>query len=195
MNGHKCVALDIGGVCIDILPEKCLKRLGVSDWLAVPEEFLSAVDGIETGVMGHDEWLRVFHDVTGGVFSDSELIAAWNEVIGLERAGMVDLVRDYSARGVRFVYFSDTSPDHISYLNGFSEISGMVYDAVYSFEVGAKKPGSLMYEDFERRFGVPELYIDDKPENIAAGIRRGWNSRQYRAVSDAGEALAELFGQ
>ena len=33
-----------------------------------------------------------------------------------------------------------------------------------------------MFEAFEKRFGVPALYVDDRKELIEAARKRGWNA-------------------
>lgn len=50
---------------------------------------------------------------------------------------------------------------------------------VLSYEHGAMKPDAKLYEVIEQvsgRKGGELLYIDDRPENVAAGAARGWQS-------------------
>lgn len=55
-----------------------------------------------------------------------------------------------------------------------------LFDGIYtSFEQGHLKPRSEAYENIMRLFTLdPEhiLYFDDRPENIEAGLRAGWQS-------------------
>jgi len=48
---------------------------------------------------------------------------------------------------------------------------------ILSYEHGAMKPDAQIYEVVERkagRRGADLLYLDDRPENVAAGAARGW---------------------
>jgi HAD superfamily hydrolase (TIGR01509 family) len=50
---------------------------------------------------------------------------------------------------------------------------------VLSYEVRSMKPDSRIYEAVERVSGFSRsdlLYLDDRPENIAAGESRGWQA-------------------
>jgi putative hydrolase of the HAD superfamily len=50
---------------------------------------------------------------------------------------------------------------------------------VLSYEHGAMKPSARLYEIAERasgRRGEEIIYIDDRPENIEAGLARGWRA-------------------
>ena len=55
----------------------------------------------------------------------------------------------------------------------FSNFDGYIL----SYEQGVMKPEPKIYEAVERlsnRHGDQLLYLDDRPENIAAGAERGW---------------------
>jgi HAD superfamily hydrolase (TIGR01509 family) len=50
---------------------------------------------------------------------------------------------------------------------------------VYSFETRSMKPDSGIYEALEQRAGARGaeiFYLDDRPENVAAGRARGWQA-------------------
>ncbi|MGA9450427.1 MAG: HAD-IA family hydrolase, partial [Verrucomicrobiia bacterium] len=50
---------------------------------------------------------------------------------------------------------------------------------IFSYEVGAMKPEAKIYEVLEKlagRSGADILYLDDRPENVAAGAARGWRA-------------------
>ena len=47
-----------------------------------------------------------------------------------------------------------------------------------------------MYEAFEDQYGKPDLYIDDRPDNIAGGKQFGWNSQQFTSVEELRSVLS-----
>ena len=65
-----------------------------------------------------------------------------------------------------------------------------VTDCVGSNEVHALKPEEAMFAAFERRFGVPDLYLDDRMDLINAANARGWHAVQARR--DVGSLRREL---
>lgn len=66
---------------------------------------------------------------------------------------------------------------------------------ILSYEIGAMKPAAKIYEAAERAAQVPVhqiLFIDDKPENVAAAVNRGWQARQCFGGNQAIEVLTEF---
>jgi len=90
---------------------------------------------------------------------------------------MVQLQAAVRQRGVRTYIFSNTNELAVTHIRQsfpfFSNFDGYIY----SFEHGAMKPDARLYEVVERlacRRSAEILYLDDRPENIAAGAARGW---------------------
>ena len=177
----KTIALDIGNVCIRITPERCAEALGEPPSVGIPKDLLGSVDKMERDQISEKEWMKDFHKVTDHKFTDNELREAYNMVLGEEIDGMKEFLQQKVTEGYRIIFFSDTSEVHInSVLRNLSFITG----GIYSFDMGAKKPEPEMYETFEKLYGIPNLYLDDKPENIEAGKKRGWNSYVFNNIND-----------
>ena len=90
---------------------------------------------------------------------------------------MLDLHAALRERGVPTYVFSNTNELAVGHIRKhfpfFSQFNGYVC----SYEHGAMKPDAKLYEVVERqsgRRGADILYLDDRPENIAAGAARGW---------------------
>lgn len=67
----------------------------------------------------------------------------------------------------------------------------------YSWVVGAMKPEPAYFERVAARVGHPPanlLFIDDKPENIAAARAAGWRAEQYY-YRDGFDCLTRLLAQ
>ena len=58
----------------------------------------------------------------------------------------------------------------------------LISGAITSFEVGKQKPHAAMYRAFEEKYGIPALYIDDRENNIQAGLNYGWNCHQFTTI-------------
>ena len=90
---------------------------------------------------------------------------------------MIALHADLRQAGFPTYIFSNTNElaaDHVrKQFPFFSNFDGYIL----SFEHGALKPDAKLYEVVEKMSGKREteiLYLDDRPENIAAGAARGW---------------------
>jgi glucose-1-phosphatase len=73
----------------------------------------------------------------------------------------------------------------------FSNFDGYIL----SHEVGAMKPDVKMYSALERLTGFRGsyvLYVDDRPENIAAGAARGWQTILHETPEKTRTAMQEF---
>lgn len=178
----KVIALDIGGVCLEIKPERCFAALGYSRPEEVPAELLLAADRCERGLLAAEELLAKFKRTSNAGFSDEAITAAWNSILHAEMPGMRELVGEMLNSGVKIVLFSDTSAGHMKHFRDTFAIAELLPDGIYSFEVGAKKPEAPMYAAFEARHGRPSLYIDDRQVCIDGGVAFGWPTHRFRSV-------------
>ena len=145
----------------------------------IPPELIESIDRMERGTGDEAQWLETFRGFVGTCPDDGTLRAAYNMVLGPEIAETAEFVRERVSRGYRVIYFSDTSGAHINWIYRNLSFAHLITGGIFSFEVGAKKPESRMYETFEQKYGVPELYLDDMEKNINAARLRGWNAVQY----------------
>lgn len=180
--GKKVIALDIGNVCIKIRPEKCAEALGYHPSVGIPEALLKSVDDMERDLISEQQWMKDFHKVTSHKFTDDQLRHAYNQILGEETEGIKEFLRHKTTEGYRIIFFSDTSEVHLTSVFRNLSFANLITGGVYSFSMGAKKPEPGMYETFEKIYGKPDLYLDDKPENIAAGKARGWNSYVFTDI-------------
>jgi len=231
----KTVALDIGGVCIQLHHDRCFDYFGHSTAEPIPDAIMQAFDQFERGLISEAEWLDIFkhnlkadfkppvapqlnnvtvgaaqslelgvcncdaltgcqfnlsaheqpitsHQTGDDLVSDEVIRYGWNLIIGQDIPGIAKWIRAMIADGYRFVYFSDTSQLHLLEVCRNFSAAHLIYGGVFSFDVKAKKPEAAMYEAFEAQYGKPDLYLDDKPENIAGGEKFGWNSQLFTSV-------------
>ncbi|HCE46398.1 MAG TPA: hypothetical protein DET40_22875 [Lentisphaeria bacterium] len=189
IGNDKYFALDIGNVCMRIHTDRCLAALGYPALSAVPQEFLDSCVLLETGKITTEEWLVVYRKVTEGRFSDAELINAWRMILGDEIQGIHQFLDEITKSGIKVIFFSDTSKLHLDFIYRHLPSAVFVSGGIFSFETGCLKPAPGMYEAFERTYGKPVFYTDDKKENIEAGLRHGWPSHRFVST----ELMAEAF--
>jgi HAD superfamily hydrolase (TIGR01509 family) len=175
----KTIALDIGNVCLKIQPERCFESLKINSPCKLPPELLEAIVKMETGLTGEAEWLTIFQAVTNNKFSDNELRKAYTNILGEEISGMADFLKKAVSKNIRIIFFSDTSPIHLNHIYRNLSFANLISGGVFSFDTGQLKPNPEMYEKYEQQYGKPILYIDDKPENINAGKKTGWNAHLF----------------
>ena len=188
MSG-KVIALDIGGVCLNIRHDLCCQYFGFNGLREIPAKFLQAVEKFECGLIDDKEWLAEFRMATGGRFTDDEMIDGWNIIIGGDMDGMPELMSELVDSGHRLIFFSDTSSVHLLEVYRKLSFANQVTGGVFSFKVNARKPGAAMYDAFEREYGKPCFYVDDRADNIQAGINHGWNSHQFISAAAMRRAL------
>lgn len=185
----KIIAFDIGNVCLKINVEKCLAALELEMDTWLPPKLLAATDAMEKGKISESEWLATFSKSTNGAFSEKVLKNAYNEIIGEEIRETCEFAEMAAASGYRLVFFSDTSEIHLDHVFAKLSFAHLVTGGVYSFEVGSKKPDTAIFAEFEKRYGIPSLYLDDKQENINAGVVRGWPSLKFESGKMSAEEL------
>ncbi|MFA6716358.1 MAG: HAD family hydrolase [Victivallales bacterium] len=186
------IALDIGGVCLKLHPEKTFAALGLTETTPLPVEFTALTDMLERGMITGNEWLIVFRHLTGNKFSGKELRSAWGMIIGEAIEGMPELARELVEAGYKLVFFSDTSEIHMQEVYRKLPFANLVTGCILSYEVGHKKPDRKMYAAFEKEYGKPVFYVDDHSANVESGERCGWNSHHFTTAENMRKTLEEM---
>lgn len=176
------VALDLGNVCVTLDAERCARRLGVASMdvlRATYPELLPLSRQVEVGQLPMRDFVAGANRLLGASFSHAAYEEALCALITGEMPGMRALVEEACALGLSPVFLSDIADFQYDFVRRLLSFAHLVPRAVVSYEVGAGKPAAPMYEAMERDHcggGIPALYIDDRPDNIAAGRARGWRS-------------------
>lgn len=108
---------------------------------------------------------------------------------------MIDMHAELRKSRLPAYIFSNTNDLAVEHIRKrfpfFSNFDGYVL----SYEHGAMKPSARLYEIVERstgRRGAEIVYIDDRPENVEAGVARGWNGIMHETPAATRAALQEL---
>jgi len=180
---HKFVALDIGGVCLQIFREKFFPRRLLE---TPPAALIELETAFECGRISAAEWLPRIRELMPALqqLPAPECWRRFRSIVGPEVPGIAALTSRWVSQGLRVIFFSNTSCVHADEVWRNISFGGQIADAVYSYEAGFMKPAPEIYRCFEQRFGVPELYLDDNAENILAARQLGWeNARLFTGTS------------
>lgn len=116
----------------------------------------------------------------------------FNETIPGAVAGTHELIERLDAVGVPLFGLSNFGADFWPAFRREWPVFDRFADIVVSGRELCAKPDARIYQIAEQRFGLPPaqlLFIDDKQENIAAAVGRGWQGHVFR---DAAMLEAEL---
>ena len=177
----KTIFFDIGGVLIDIHPERTYQYLSDSadvEVSMVKESFpWDAHDQYERGIMNNEDWFITYKESLPQpcCLKRSDFWNAWKLLLGEEK-NTVNILEALNKQYSIWL-LSNTNPKHIQ-----DEIEkrylfpSLVNGAVYSFDVGVRKPEKEIYEiAMQRANANPQecLFIDDLLENIQAAKQIG----------------------
>lgn len=173
---------DIGNVLLafDFLP--ALNSLkGENHHPNAVEKILAAKDNFESGETSLKDYIILIRRLLDFDGNEAELFAAWNSIF-TQIPETFQLAHDLRSQGHRLILFSNINPIHAPHCIAEHKLLERFDHAVFSYEIGAVKPHDDFFtRAFEKFQIVPEetIYIDDLPENIAAGKRYGLNSFCY----------------
>jgi FMN phosphatase YigB (HAD superfamily) len=199
MTVPSVVVFDLGKVLLDfdygILAEKIARRSRFT-----PAQVRALLDHspllyrFETGLMNREEFygevcaacgfsgkLDEFCAIFADIFSEIKPMTALNDAL---RAG-----------GVPTCIFSNTNDIAAGHIQErypfFSRFDGYVL----SYQHGAMKPTAKIYEVVEAQTGHKGqaiVYLDDRAENVEAGLARGWRALLHETPDKTIAALRQL---
>ena len=113
-----------------------------------------------------------------------------------EIPAMIELHAELRRRGVPTYIFSNTNDLAIEHIRRnfpfFKNFDGYIF----SCEIGAMKPDAKIYEALEKlagRRGADIVYLDDRPENAAAGTARGWRAILHETPERSRAAVGKFL--
>ena len=196
----KTIFFDIGGVLIDIHPERTYQYLSDSadvEVNMVKESFpWYAHDQYERGIMNNEDWFITYKESLPQpcCLKRSDFWNAWKLLLGEEK-NTVNILEALNKQYSIWL-LSNTNPKHIQ-----DEIEkrylfpSLVNGAVYSFDVGVRKPEKEIYEiAMQRANANPQecLFIDDLLENIQAAKQIGIEGVHFISSEQLKQELVHL---
>ncbi len=174
----KVIALDLGKVCININPEACPKALGINS-INSRKEYDDLFLAHELGSKNSYDFIEELNKLSSKHLSMKDVSSIFCSIICEEIPGMSEIVCALASKGYRVCLFSDTSELHLYESLSKLSFAHLITGGVYSFETGAVKPDRQMFMEFERKYGKPVLYIDDKEMNCAGAEKYGWTAHCF----------------
>ncbi|HTB83472.1 MAG TPA: HAD family phosphatase [Candidatus Sulfotelmatobacter sp.] len=149
----------------------------------------------ESGRLTREQFYTAIKDAVG-FGSGLEEFGGYFADIFAEMPGTIALHAELRQRGYKTFIFSNTNDLAIEHVRRNFPFFKNFDDYIFSYEVGAMKPEAKIYEAMEMmcgRRGADLIYLDDRPENIAAGAARGWRTVLHESPEKSRAAL-KSFG-
>jgi HAD superfamily hydrolase (TIGR01509 family) len=148
----------------------------------------------ETGLMTREQFYGEVCAACGYSGKLDEFCATFADIFS-EIKPMIAMHAALRAGGIPTYIFSNTNDIAIGHIRErfpfFSNFDGYVL----SYEHGAMKPTDKIYEIVEKQTGQKGksvLYLDDRPENIEAGLLRGWRAMRHETPEKTIPALRQI---
>jgi len=177
----KTVVFDLGKVLVDFDYTIAARRIAARSKVP-PEKIRSFVDyspllfRLERGEVTTQQFYEEVCAATGFDGSLTEFANFFADIF-VPIAPMIELQAAVRQRGIPTYVFSNTNDLAIRHIRQAFPFYRNFDGYILSYEHGVMKPDAGLYEVVERqsgRRGAEILYLDDRPENVAAGAARGW---------------------
>lgn len=193
------LVFDLGKVLVDFDYSIAAQRITpLCSSSADPMQFFSEhaplLANYELGKFTTQEFYNQIKAATGFSGTQAEFSAFFADIFTPIQP-MIDLLAELKKTQITTYIFSNTNDLAIDHIRKrfpfFSDFDGYVL----SYEHGAMKPSAKLYEIVERmsgRRGGEILYVDDRPENVQAGVARGWQGVLHESPEGTRAALQKL---
>ena len=172
---------DIGNVLLNLHFDRFHQAiLGAPD-TPLPPELMRFRQPYESGTIDDDTFVRGSLEVLSSSLSPDQFISAWQDIFSPNEP-MWAVVEQLKAQNHRLILFSNTNGLHTtSFLSRYRVFDHFDHHH-FSQEVKAMKPEAEFYQSAIEQYQLDPaetLYLDDLPENVAAGRDHGFTSFQY----------------
>jgi len=182
MTHPKAVVFDLGKVLVDFDYSIAVRRIAARGKVT-PEElghFLLTHSPLlyqyELGLVSSEAFYKEICAASGFSGRFDEFCVAFGDIF-FPIEPMVELEAELRRSGLPAYLFSNTNELAVTHIRKTYPFYANFDGHILSYEHGVMKPEPGLYEVVERQSGLRGadlLYIDDRPENIAAGAARGW---------------------
>jgi HAD superfamily hydrolase (TIGR01509 family) len=181
MSIPSIVVFDLGKVLLEFDYSIAGRRLAAKADLSdqAVKQFLDQsplLHRFETGLMTQQEFFEEVRQQTGYRGSFEEFGGYFADIFW-EIPPMVELHATLRRNGIPTYIFSNTNDLAMVHIHRNFPFFANFDGYILSYEVKAMKPDAKIYEALEQitgKSGAEILYLDDRPENVAAGAARGW---------------------
>jgi FMN phosphatase YigB (HAD superfamily) len=197
----QAVIFDLGKVLLDFDYTIAARALSPhSNFDAV--EFKRVVDQspllhrFESGGLTNEQFFEEIRQLTGYRGSYAEFAASFGDIF-CEIDQMIRLQAELKERGIPTWIFSNTNDLAVGHIKERFPFFHGFDGYVMSHQIGAMKPLPASYEAVERqtgRRGAELLYLDDRDENIAGAVQRGWQTVHHLDPHESVRTVRQRLG-
>ena len=201
MTTPRAAVFDIGKVLLDFDFLRAGRALSPLSDLTPPQirelvDHSALLFRFETGLMTTQQFYEEVSRLSGYRGSIEQFGPAFAAIF-TEITEMTALLAEFRRRQIPTFIFSNTNVRAVEYmLRQYPFLSG--FDGyIFSYQVGAMKPNAPIYEALEKLSGLSGsdlFYMDDRPENVAAGVARGWHGHVHSDPKATWQIARSLFG-
>jgi glucose-1-phosphatase len=199
MQTPTTIVFDLGKVLVDFDYSIAGRKLASRATMAASElgQFLVHVPLIiryETGLITSEQF---YHEVkaASGYLGNLEEFAALFADIFTPIEPMIQLHADLRARSFPTYIFSNTNELAVRFIRQSFPFFEKFDGYILSYEHQSMKPDAKLYEVVEAKTGargLDILYLDDRPENVAVGAARGWQTILQQSPVETRAAIEHL---
>lgn len=190
------VVFDLGKVLLDFDYARAATRLAAQSNTSLNriQSFLDQSPLLfryETGLLNRQEFHAAVCAGTGYRGSLGEFAVCFGDIF-TEICEMTRVQAELQAAGIPTYIFSNTNDLAVEHVRATYPFFAKFDGYIFSYEVGSMKPAGTIYAALERltgKRGAEIVYLDDRAENVRAGIERGWRTILH---SDPAASRAEL---
>ncbi len=195
----KAVVFDLGKVLVDFDYGIAARRIAARSKMtpAALGAFImqsSLLLDYETGLLNSLQFYEKVCEATGFSGSFDEFGHLFADIF-VPIEPMVQLQAELRQRGFPTYIFSNTNELAVRHIRQHFAFFANFDGYILSYEHRAMKPDARLYEVVEKQSGRrgPELlYLDDRPENVAAGAARNWQVILHETPKKTAAALNAL---
>ncbi len=141
--------------------------------------------GYERGKVDTAGLIDALYDMIGVRYSRKEFNLLWNHTFR-ENEEMAELLQKLKSQRPLYL-LSNTNESHWQYLEEKYKVSRHFDELILSYKVGFVKPHHEIYQQVLTKSGLGAsdcLFVDDLPQNIAAGSELGMHTIHFQGAQD-----------
>jgi epoxide hydrolase-like predicted phosphatase len=199
MTAPSAVVFDLGKVLVDFDYEVSSRKFAAKS-RATPAEIRQLIDHspllyrFETGLLSNKQFYGEVCSQCGFSGSMENFSAIFADIF-TEIKPMTDLHAALRKMGVPVYIFSNTNDIAVTHIRSRFPFFAHFDGYVLSFKEGVMKPNAKIYEAVERltgKKGKDIVYLDDRADNIATAVDRGWHTILHQTPEQSIPILRKL---
>ena len=199
MTTPSAIVFDLGKVLVDFDYGIAARRIAARGKMTIQEIAQYIIQSslfvqYELGAVTTEQFCAEICRVTGFDAGLTEFGECFADIF-LPIEPMIELQATLRQRDLPAYIFSNTNELAVEHIRRSFPFYANFDGYILSYQHRAMKPDSRLYEAVERQSahcGAEILYLDDRPENVAAGAARGWQVILHQTPEQTQAAIQKL---